>query len=184
MVCHVKRINTQQYGAIEALQYVDIGLVGRKGETSVRGLVGDSFVQKWSDKRTAFISDKVGNYINEDYPITATDEFLGSPESRKRGVCDPPNRRGWRMKEFLGFWYPWELPDNGDKKNAKNMANGHPTRSAAEITANWWEAEYDLFYPRTLTQLNHLVVESGINLHYRSTSEPATREIIYEERQG
>lgn len=180
----LKRINTQQYGAIEALQYVDIGLVGRKGETSVRGLVGDSFVQKWSDKRTAFISDKVGNFINEDILITATDEFLGSAEARKRGVCDPPNRRGWRMKEFLGFWYPWELPENGDKKNAKNMANGHPTRSAAEITANWWEAEYDLFYPRTSAHLNHLVVESGINLHYRSTSEPATREIFYEELQG
>ena len=180
----LKRINTQQYGAIEALQYVDIGLVGKKGETSVRGLVGDSFVQKWSDKRTAFISDKVGNYLNEDYPITATTEFLGSPEAKKRSVCDPPNRRGWRMKEFLGFWYPWELPENGDKKNPKNMANGHPTRSADDITASWWEAEYDLFYPRTSTHLNHLVVESGINLHYRSTGPPATREVFYEEPQG
>lgn len=183
----LKRINTQQYGAIEALQYVDIGLVGSKNSTSVRGLVGDSFVQKWSDKRTAFISDKVGNFLNEDLreiaPEIATEEFLGDPTNRKRGVCDPPNRRNWRMKEFFGFWYPNELPDNGDKKNAKNMANGHPTRSAKDIESRY-EAETDLFYPRTSTHLNHLIVESGINLKYRSTSQPATREVYYEELQG
>lgn len=179
----IKRVNKQQYGSVESLQYIDIGLRLRAGETSVSQLTGVCFLQKWSHKRTNFFSDKVGNYLNEDYPITATEEFLGSVVARKRGVCDPPNRRGYRMKEFMGFWIGQVLPENGDKKDPKNMANMHPTKAANQLN-NVWAAETDLFFPRTFTCLNHLFVETDINLHYRATSEAGTRDVFYEELQG
>lgn len=188
----IKRFNSQQYGNVESLQYVDIGVIGRNGETSTRALTGDCFVQKWSDKRSSYISDKVGNFLNVDYAETATDTFLGPAGSAglDRSICEPPNRRGYRWRDFLGTYNRLELPQNGDKKDPKNMANGHPTLSSSEI---WGDvnavggaipAQTDLFYPRTLNHLNHLIVVSDVNLHYRSTSAPATREIFYEERQG
>lgn len=189
----IKRFNSQQYGSVESLQYVDIGVVGRPGQTGIRILTGDSFVQKWSNKRTSYISDGVGNALNVDYSETASPLFLGPPASdggRDRGVCDPPNRRGYRMREFLGFWNPLELPKNGDRRDPKNMANGHPTLGAVQIwgSLNTWGGiqpiRGDLFYERTLTHLNHLVVSSDVNLYYRSTSPPETREVFYEELQG
>lgn len=183
----VKRFNTEQYGSVEALQYADLGLGIRYGQTSVEGPVGTCFVQKWSDKRSSFISDKQGNYLNEDlreqFPAIATEEFLGPPEARKRGVPDPPNRRGYRMKEYLGFWNSQELPRTGDKRDPKNMANLHPTMSAAQI-ASVTEAQTDLYYPRTHVHLNHLMVQSDVNLYYRSTNDPATREVYYENLEG
>lgn len=180
------RFNTQMYGSIESLQYMDIGLLGKAGQTSVRGLVGDTFVQKWSDKRTSYVSDKVGNILNVDFPVTAADAFLGPAGTvgRDRGVCDPPNRVGLRMKEWLGFFYPQELPENGDKKDPKNMANGHPTLFANQIQGIKLQADTDLFFPRTLAHLNHLFVESDTNLYFRSTSTPETREVFYENLQG
>lgn len=183
----VKRINKQQYGSLESLQYIDIGLKGRKDQTTVFGLVGTVYVQKWSHKRTNFFSDKVGNILNKDliqYGVAASD-FLGPAgiDGRDRGVCDPPNRRGYRMKDFMGFWNGNTLPENGDKKDPKNMANMHPTKFANELNTVW-AADTDLFFPRTFTCLNHLYIESDINLHFRSTGLPATREIFYEELQG
>ncbi len=189
----IKRFNSQQYGSIESLQYVDIGIAGKPGETGARVLTGDTFVGKWSDKRSSYISDKVGDKLNVDYPITAHSQYLGpttANEGRDRGVCDPPNRRTYRMREFFGMWNELELPLNGDKRDPKNMANGHPTKSAFDI---WGAdgfpgtaavAETDLYYPRTLNHLNHLVVQADTNLYYRSTSQPATREVFYEELQG
>lgn len=188
----LKRFNSQQYGNIESLQYIDIGAAGKSGETGLRILTGDAFVQKWSDKRTSYISDKVGTYINVDYTETADPEFLGpaGDAGRNRGVCDPPNRRGYRMKEFFGFWNELELPENGDKRDPKNMANGHPTKSAFEIwgSLSTWggviPVRSDMYYQRTLTHLNHLIADSDTNLYYRSTSAPETREIFYEQLQG
>jgi hypothetical protein len=182
----IKRINKQQYGSIESLQYIDIGLRGKPNETTCFGLVGTTYVQKWSHKRTNFFSDKVGNALNVDLASfgVAGDEYLGPAGSagRDRGVCDPPNRRGYRMKEFMGFWNGNTLPENGDKRDPKNMANMHPTKFANEITD--WTAETDLFFPRTFTCLNYVYIESDINLHYRGSNLPETREVFAEELQG
>ncbi len=189
----IKRFNSQQYGNVESLQYVDIGAAGKSGDTGLRIMTGDVFVQKWSNKRTSYISDKVGNFLNVDFPVTQSEDYLGPNKAqggRDRGVCDPPNRRGYRMKEFLGFWNELDLPQNGDKKDPKNMANGHPIKTAYDIWgplasgSTTREAETDIWYPRTLSQLNHLIAESDVNLYYRSTSEPETREIFYENLQG
>jgi len=192
----LKRFNTQMYGNIESLQYADIGLRLSKDQTSKRLLVGDTFVQKWSDKRSAFVSDKVGNILNTDLaglPANVHGEHVNSETvlgadsahgGLDRSICEYPNRRGMRMKDWLGFFNRLQLPENGDKRDPKNMANGHPTRSANEIQGHLLTAETDLYYPRTLNHLNHLFVETSINLFYRSTSEPETREVFYEELQG
>lgn len=184
------RLNKSQYGSLENIRYANLGLRGlpladNAGGSYVRtsGLVGDVSVGKWSHKRTAFISDKVGNYLNEDYTQTATSEFLGPVSARSRGVCDPPNRRGWRMKEFLGFWNPQRLPATGDKKDPKNMANAYPTLSNAAAVAAGGPIT-DLYYWRTLTHLNHLFVESRVHLKYRITGTPESRDVFYENLKG
>lgn len=178
----LKRINTQQYGALEAAKYSDLGLKSR-GSLTVSGLVGDTYVQKYSHRRESFISDKVGNFLNEDFPATATDEFLGAASVYPRSVCSPYNRRNYRMKEFLGFWNEHELPESGDKKAPKNMANLHPTMNSTEAAAQT-AADTDVYYWRTLTTLNHMWMVSDINLHCRTTGEPELREIYYEHRHG
>lgn len=184
----IKRFNADQYGDIESLQYADLGLIGRPGQTTIEGPVGTCFVQKWSHKRTSYISDKQGNYLNEDlraqFPRIATEDYLGPPEARKRGVPDPPNRRNYRMEEYLGFWNSQRLPMSGDKRDPKNMANLHPTFSAQEIAGLPMEAQTDLYYPRTHVHLNHLFIQTDVNLYYRSTNEPGTREVFYEELEG
>lgn len=185
----IRRFNTQQYGSVEALQYADLGLIGRPGQTTIEGPVGTCFVQKWSHKRTSYVSDKVGNYLNEDLAfirqgLITTEEYLGPPDARKRGVPDPPNRRNYRMEEYLGFWNSQRLPETGDKRDPKNMANLFPTYSAQEIAAEPPVALTDLYFPRTHTQLNHLYVQTDVNLYYRSTNEPATREVFYEKLHG
>lgn len=184
----IKKFNAEQFGDLESMQYADFGLTGRPGQTSVEGPGGSCFVQKWSHKRTSVISDKQGNYLNEDlraqFPRIATEEYLGPPEARKRGVPDPPNRRNYRMEEYLGFWNSQKLPETGDKRDPKNMANLHPTFSAQEIAARPRVAETDLYYPRTHVHLNHLFVQTGVNLYYRSTNEPETRDVFYESLQG
>ncbi len=183
----IKRFNAEQYGNVESLQYANLGLIGRPGQTSVEGLVGTCFIQKWSDKRTSYISDKSGNYLNQDlegqFPRISQEDYLGPWQARKRGVPDPPNRRGYRMEEFLGFWNSQKLPENGDKRDPKNMANLHPTFSAQEIAA-FDKAQTDLYYWRTHTHLNHLWVSTNVNLYYRTTNEPETREVFAERLHG
>lgn len=185
----IKRINTAPYGNIEALQYADVGLAAGPGETSVWGLVGDSFVQKWSHKRTSYISDKVGNSLNTEFAAQGVnaEDRLGPDRAdggRDRGVCDPPNRRGYRMREYLGFWQANELPESGDVRHPKNFANAHPNKTPNDIKNGDDALLSDYFYPRTLAHLNHLIVDTDTNLEYRSTAPPATREIYYEELQG
>lgn len=167
------------YGAIESANWVDLGLKARGMETSVSGLVGDSFIQKWSHVRKSLISDKVGDYLNEDIPTTATPEFLGDPEAKKRSVCDPPNRRGYRMREFLGFWDSTTLPESGDKKDPKNMSNAHPTKNYSQAIGDDGP-QTDLYYWKTQSTLIHLWVETDVNIRYRETGEEKFGEVYYE----
>lgn len=183
----IKRTNVSQYGSLESLQYIDIGLAADGNQSAVQGLVGDSFTQKWSHKRTSYISDKVGNALNVEFPELQAPNMLGPNRAnggRDRSVCDPPNRRGYRMREYLGFWQSNELPESGDVRHPKNYANPHPGLGPAAVKGGQRTLRSDYFYARTLNHLNHFAVDTDQNLHYRSSAPAPTREIFYEELQG
>lgn len=131
-----------QYGPIENLSYIPI-LKG--SDVKIRGLVGNRFISPYSFVKTSFVSDRVGDKFN----IAA---WL--PSKAERCICDTPEDS---INVLVGKHIWTELPESGDKADAKNWANLHtPT---GERTKLWEEAnaigitESDMYYPGTLTTL-------------------------------
>lgn len=176
----LKRYNKCQYGNIENLTYVGTGL--SSNNSSVSGTFGDTHVGLYSFKKSGYVSNKVGDVLNDQFADIAGGrirrrDFLGvSP----RTVCMPPNRAGVNLEEDLGMWDSTELPTTGDTKDPKNMASLHPTRRWNEVfDLRITEVESDVFYPRTLTTLIHFWQESEINPKFRGTGSEQLREIFY-----
>jgi hypothetical protein len=179
-VVSLKRYSKSQYGNIESLTYVATGLSSTGSK--VEGTLGDVHVGQYSFKRSGYVSNKVGDILNEQFAginggrITAPN-FLGvSP----RTVCMPPNRNGINLEEDLGMYDTKELPETGDFTHPKNMANLHPTRVWQEVYNEGIVApESDIYYPRTLTTLIHFWQESEINPKFRGGGDEQLREIFY-----
>lgn len=187
-VAHVgalKSYNKCQYGNLESLTYVGTPLQG-KG-LYVEGQLGDVHIGLYSFKRSGYVSNKVGDILNEQFAdiaggrITRTDYLGVSP----RTVCMPPNRRGANLEEDLGMYDTEELPETGDTRHPKNMASLHPTRRWNEVfNQRIVEPESDVFYPRTQTTLIHFWTESEINQKYRRSGEEELGEIFYPKLKG
>lgn len=154
------RENKHQYGSLVNQVYISTGLVGHRDSISnnkgrSEGICGDAYIGFNANKRTSYISDKVGDYFN----IPAMDNTKRSP----RTVCEQPET--WD-ENILGIWYPTKLPDSGDVANAKNWAGLHTTYTK---TMTYDEAVNDTsfpnteyYYPRTLNHLNYFIGESRV----------------------
>lgn len=148
-----------QYGNVTNNQTVPL-LYGSDGNTSVIGLCGDCYIGPFTIKRSAYISEKVGNK----FPIangSSTDGRL-SDKKEDRSVCDSPEDV---VHGFFGNWYASKLPITGDVADAKNWANLHFTgsqvrdwKSASDQTA----PESDFYYPKTVSGFVTFWVESDV----------------------
>jgi hypothetical protein len=181
----LKRLNKSQYGGIESLTYVLTGLRGSGAKVS--GQIGDTSVSMYSFKRSSYVSNKVGDVLNEQFAgiaggrITRSDYLGISP----RTICMPPNTRGANLLEHTGMWDHTELPTTGDTHDPKNMASLHPTRRWNEVyLSRINEPESDVYYPRVQTTLIHFWCESEIEQKFRQSGSVDLREIFYGKLKG
>lgn len=161
-----------QYGSVEGLKYADLGItatqVHANGATEIKGICGDTFIGPYSKRRTAFVSNKRGDFFN----------VPAKPLSpcRERSWCDSPDDK---LFEYLGInFYPTRLPESGDKYDPKNYAGLHTINGSAcggAISKNATESaaaaqsESDWFWPMTLKSLVHTIVECEVNPFLRET---------------
>ena len=176
----LKSYNKAQYGNIESMRYVGTGLDG--SGSSISGVFGDTYIGLYSFKRSGYVSNKVGDILNEQFAdiaegrITRPDYLGESP----RSVCMPANRNGANLEEDLGLFDHTSIPTTGDTRDPKNMASLHPTRRWKEIfDLGIVEPESDVFYPRTVTTLIHFWCESEINMKFRGSGDAELGEIFY-----
>ena len=163
-----------QYGDVEGLAYIDLGLNATKahgrGIGSINGICGDTWIGPYSKRRTSYVSNKVGNFYNPP-------QKPGSP-CRERSICESPDDK---IFEVIGLdHYPSNLPESGDKWDPKNYAGLHTvtgvcgpfglSRQHASAIAQS-DSESDFYYPRVLKSLVHSVVESHVNPWLRETGE-------------
>jgi hypothetical protein len=137
---HLIREFECQYGGVENMTYVDLGIYGKEGATSGFGLVGDSHVGSFSFRRTSYVSNKVGNR-----PLM-------------------PSPRKWNaIARFFGAGDSTAPPENGDIRDPKNMANMRP----GLCCPGGGQAVGDLYYPRVLKTLVYSFYQSRVNSYYR-----------------
>jgi hypothetical protein len=182
----LKRVNKVQYGGIEGLTYVLTGLRGDSGGNA-SGIIGDTAIGMYSFKRSSYVSNKVGNKLNEQFVnieggrITRNDHLGRTP----RTVCMPPNTRLLNLQEYTGIWDHTELPNTGNTHDPKNMVSLHPTRRWNEVYTKLINApESDIYYPRVQTTLIHFWCESEIVQKFRQAGSADLREIFYGNLKG
>lgn len=171
--CGLIRDLPDQYGSVESLQYIELGLNATKVHATnklgvIEGLAGDTWIVPYSKRRTSYVSNKVGDRFN----VPAKP---GS-ECRERSWCDSPDDA---VFQYLGInHYPTRLPESGDIYNPKNYAGLHTINGDAcgsAISRNHADAasqpdsESDYYFPRVLKSLVHTVVESHVNTNFRQT---------------
>ena len=181
----LKRVNKLQYGGVESMTYTLTGLIGSGGSAS--GIIGDTSIGMYSFKRSSYVSNKVGNKLNEQFAgiaggrITRRDYLGVTP----RTVCMPPNTRIMNLNDYEGIWDHTELPNTGNTHDPKNMASLHPTRRWNEVYKNFiTEPESDVYYPRVQTTLIHFWCESEIVQKFRQSGSADLREIFYGNLKG
>ena len=162
-----------QYGSVESLQYIKLGVEARPVHAtgaSIEGVCGDSWIGAYSVRRTSYVSNKKGDIFN-------VPPKPGSP-CRERSICDGPDDK---LIEYMGIdFYPTKLPKPGDKWDPKNYAGLHTisgecgtfgkSKTLAEAIGAG-DSESDFYYPGTLKSLVTTVVESNINPYFLQTGE-------------
>lgn len=162
-----------QYGPVESLQYIRLGIEARpihQSGGSIEGICGDAWIGAYSKRRTSYVSNKKGNTYN-------VPNKEGSP-CRARTICDTPEDK---LFEYFGWdYYSTKLPKSGDKWDPKNYAGLHTiagtcgadgrSKTLAEaMTAG--DSESDYYFPGTLKSLVCTVVESNVNPYFLQTGE-------------
>jgi hypothetical protein len=181
-----------QYGNVENQTYIDLGLDANKETGStIRGYCGDVYIQMHSIRRTAWVSDKVG----DEYNIPA----LVSHKEKWRTICDSPEDELF-MYGGQDF-YPTRLPETGDAADAKNWAGLHTNPSAftrpartrsvnleSSVTGAWesisegYTPISDFYYPQVTKALVTFYAEGKVNGYYRQTgkgSQVETGKVYY-----
>lgn len=161
-----------QYGGVDGLSYVELGLnahAGHYGKDGIEGICGDVYIGFYSKRRTSYVSNKVGNRFDVEIKP-------GSP-CRPRSVCDSPDDK---IFQYMGIdHYPSRLPESGDEWDARNYAGlhtigggscGHLSKDPGAAAAAG-TSESDWYYPRTLKSLVHCWVESHVNPWLMETGE-------------
>jgi len=163
-----------QYGSVEGLKYIDLGLVATtvhaQGGNAIEGICGDVWIGPYTKRDTSYVSNKVGNFFNP--PAKP-----GSP-CRERSACDSPDDK---IFQYFGIdHYPTKLPKSGDRWDPKNYQGLHTvagdcgayglSKTHAESAAAG-SSESDFYGPKTCKSLNMTIVESHVNPWLRETGE-------------
>lgn len=139
---HLIREIPNQYGSVVNARFAPIGLYSNGSSRSVEGLVGDSHVGSFNIRRTSYISNRVGDRT-----------FIPSP------------RHYSNIARFFGFGDPTEPPDNGDKKDPKNLANRYPGQGIMEASGGGGTGS--VYYPGVAKTLLFFFCQSRVNTYYR-----------------
>lgn len=163
-----------QYGSVEGLKYIDLGLVATQAHANasaaIEGLCGDVWIGPYAKKDTSYVSNKHGDIFNPP-------QKPGSP-CRPRSWCDSPDDK---IFQYFGIdHYPTKYPRSGDRWDPKNYAGLHTiggecgdlgySKSPAEAAAAA-VSETDFYWPGVCKSLNMTVVESHVNPWLRETGE-------------
>ena len=177
----IKRHNKCMYGNVESMIYIDTGMqisgarLAREAD-HIRA-VGDTFIGPYAFRRTGYVSNKVGTFVDGD---TGGHALTECPHGGRRDICRPIHKYGENLIDYAGFADYSKLPKTGETCDARNYANLHPGRRASEsFGGQVTEPEADFFYPGTITTLVHFWVETDINICMRSRGEEEIREVYY-----
>lgn len=162
-----------QYGSVEGLKYIDLGLVATQihaqGGVGLEGLCGDTWIGPYAKRSTSYVSNKVGNFFHPPPKESVC---------RERSWCDSPDDK---IFQYFGIdHFPTKLPMSGDLWDPKNYAGLHTVggecgayghSKKCNEAAGAGDSETDWYWPRTLKSLNMTIVESHVNPWLRETGE-------------
>lgn len=150
-----------QYGSVEGLRFIPFGVEGTMND-ALRGYVtdavGDAYIGPWTLVRKSYVSNKVGDNLEE-------------PQSSD-------------LKKFFCFGDCSKLPKSCNGNDPKNDANLRPNLNrCADFKEAFTRAGItsDAYFPRTLKTLITTWVESDTNTWYRELGEADNFEIAYPE---
>lgn len=163
-----------QYGSVESLQYIELGLnasqIHGPGGGVLEGLCGDSWIGPYAKRRTSYVSNKKGNFFNPPAKPGAV--------CRERSICESPDDK---VFEYVGLdHYPTKLPKSGDLWDPKNYAGLHTISGNCgaygyskpfNIAQGETDSESDFYWPGTLKSLVITIVESNLNPFLLETGE-------------
>lgn len=151
----IKRYNASQYGGVEDLEYIDLGLVASSFDSVIEGYVGDTFINLYSFRRTSCVTDKVG------------------PDVR------PPRTE---LEYSAGYVDCTVLPKTGDQDDPRNENSRRRDYCWASRSASFpaLGAFPDVWYPRVQSTLVHFWVETEVNLPLVQNGEKKNGEWVYE----
>lgn len=155
-----------QYGDLSSLNYVPV-LQARGFQSTIYGLVGDTYIGPYTFIKTHYVSDRVG----DNFPISQY--RYGDLQSKAdRSVCDCPEDAIFSLSG-QGFWTT--LPKDGDGADAKRWAGLHtpPGESTKNhdqsVAANITESTY--YWPHVTKHAITYIGEFDVNPWLREKSD-------------
>ena len=164
----VKSDLPNQYGNLDTMEYIPILHGGKNNQTSIKGIVGDTYIQPYSFVKTSHVSDRYGSCEpGRKFNIPAQVPI----KRERRCLCDTPDDA---IHGYLGDFVWTSLPESGDAADPKNWLglrthNYNHTDTHAEAGSG--PAVSDFFFPRTSTTEIIFPVETEINLKKRHKKE-------------
>lgn len=144
--------NPSQYGRLEGARYRDSGVFAQGWVRSAEALTGDTFVGPYAVKRTAYISNKIGNE-----PL------------------DPPTTIYTALQKMLSFDDCTRPPLSGDEDDNKNKANGYPNQRNPSAGG----ASQDVYLPKVMNSLLTFPTESETNIYKLELGDPKRNQVHY-----
>lgn len=152
-----------QYGSVEGLRMIPFGVEGTMNDAlrgRITGAAGDAFIGPWTLVRKSYVSNKVGDDLEE--PVT---------------------------NDLLRF-FCWgdcsKLPKSCNSGDPKNRANLRPwIKRCPSFTGVFTRNSItDIYYPRTQKTLVVTWVEADSNTWYRESGETENFEVGYPRLRG
>lgn len=196
------RYNPYQYGSPIAQVYIPIGLEGTADSLAsgtIEGVVGDSFVNTMSVKRTSYVSDKTPrklSKIDDTISITGGTGFwnkiiggilkaIGKSISLKKGGYLPESGDPAEYMNIFGG-----LRNNGDSigiaghPGETTPGNVPPRRTPTEPSNTTDKNAGDNYFPQVLKSNVFGWYNADVNMKYRQTGSVDNGEIHYKELKG
>ncbi len=194
---HLRAYNPRQYGNVEGLSYVSTGVYMDANARlcgKVEGLIGDSFINKYTYVRKSFVSDRVGFNTIPDFKMNF-DSLLdtltnASGQVKLLGKIGLRFLRGFlkmlRHDAILSFTECGRVPvtrDVKDKRNFNSLRNNledgwdgiRPFSGFTQGTTT--NLNKKAFYPNVQKTLITTWVESDVNVYYRQAGNTELGEV-------
>lgn len=150
----------RQYGSVISMVGIPFGLEGRDMEqTTISGLVGDSYMNPYTVKRTSYVSDKVPKEIA---PLSMAMEILGIKSDLLGRILDP-------IFKVVGLQKIGDVPVSGasDPRNSQGgfRQGGAPIRNS------------DRYFPHLVKTNIWFWCNSDVNVDYRQVGSVENGEV-------